>query len=43
MIEHSQVIQAAEMMPYKSRPLEEGDFTLISIGNMFIDCVDHVT
>ena len=41
-ISREQIISAAELMLDESRRLEGGDYTLLSIGNMFIDCADRV-
>ena len=36
------MIQAAQMVLYEASRLAEGGFALISISNMFIDCVSRV-
>ena len=41
-ISKAQIVRAAEVMLAESRQLEDGDYTLISIGNLFIDCADRV-
>ena len=41
-IARDQIVAAAEMMLVEARQLEAGNYTLVSIGNMFIDCADRV-
>ena len=40
-IGRAQIVQA-EMMLVEAQRLAPGDYTLLSIGNMFIDCADPV-
>ena len=37
-INREQAIRAAELMLDECQRLDEGEFTLLSIGHMFIDC-----
>jgi len=41
-INRAQIIKAAELMIAESRELENGEYKLVAIGNMFIDCCDRV-
>ena len=40
-ITKDQIIRATEVMLAEAQRLEEGEYTLLSIGNMFIDCADR--
>ena len=37
-----QITEAAQLMAIDSRLLEEGDYKVLDIGNMFLDCIDRV-
>ena len=37
-----QITEAAQLMAIESRVLEEGDYKVLDIGNMFLDCIDRV-
>ena len=41
-IRRDEIVAAAQMMLVEARQLDGGDYTLLSIGNMFIDCADRV-
>ena len=41
-IDKDQAIQAAELMVVESRRLPPGEYSLVSIAKMFLDCADRV-
>ena len=41
-IDCQRVEEAAQLMLIESRSLEEGEYKLVDIGNMFLDCCDRV-
>ena len=41
-IRRDEIVAAAQMMLIEAQQLDGGDYTLLSIGNMFIDCADRV-
>ncbi len=40
-ISKNQILKAVDIMLDEARRLEDGDYTMISIGSMFIDCADR--
>ena len=38
----AKITEAATLMTIESRSLEEGDYKVLDIGNMFLDCIDRV-